>query len=146
MFKFLLVAASLNLAVVPAHALDPAGVEGFWSGQGEGDLTVDLKHLQDDVYKISIGTTVAMDGDLPGCGGGIDGEVKLDRAGGNFFVENESYDPNSTAPGLAERYCEIGLTFKEGRKLVLEERSGCIGYHGAACGFSGELLHDDAGL
>ena len=45
-----------------------------------------------------------------------------------------------------ERYCEIGSTFIEGRKLLLEEGSGCIGYHGAACGFSGELLYDDAGL
>lgn len=107
---------------------------------------MDITHLQDDIYKISIGTTVAMEGDLPGCGGGIDGEVKLSKEGGNFFVENESYDPNSTHPGLKERYCEIGLTFFEGRKLRLEERSGCIGYHGAACGFSGELVHDDAGL
>lgn len=88
----------------------------------------------------------ALDGDLPGCGGGVDGEVKLDKTGGNFFVENESYHLASTAPGLKERYCEIGLTFTEERKLIVEERSGCIGYHGAACGFSGELLHDDAGL
>lgn len=146
MFKPLLVAAALNIVVLPAYAQDPAGVQGFWSGRGEGDLTVDLKHLQDDIYKISIGTTVAMEGDPPGCGGGIDGEVKLSKEGGNFFVENESYDPNSTHPGLKERYCEIGLTFIEGRKLRLEERSGCIGYHGAACGFSGELVHDDAGL
>jgi hypothetical protein len=146
MFKYLLLTASLNLAVVPAHAQDPAGVQGIWSGQGEGDLTVDLKHLQGDIYKISIETTVAMEGELPGCGGGVGGEVKLDKTGGNFFVENESYDPDSSIPGLKERYCEIGLTFTEGRKLLLEERSGCIGYHGASCGFSGELLHDDAGL
>jgi hypothetical protein len=32
----------------------------------------------------------ALDGDLPGCGGGVDGEVKLDKTGGNLFVENES--------------------------------------------------------
>ncbi|UPA27882.1 hypothetical protein [Shinella oryzae] len=146
MFKFFLIAASLSLVAVSAFAQDPAGVEGLWSGQGEGDLTVDLTHVQDDIYKISIGTTVPMDGDVPGCGGGIAGEVKLDKTGGNFFVENESYDPDSTSPGLSERYCEIGLTFTEGRKLVLEERNGCIGYHGAACGFSGELVHDDAGL
>lgn len=146
MFKPFLVAITLNLAFVPAYAADPAGVQGFWSGRGEGDLTVDLTHVQDDIYKISIGTTVAMEGDIPGCGGGVEGEVKLQKTGGNFFVENESYDPNSTSPGLKERYCEIGLTFTEGRKLLLEERSGCIGYHGAACGFSGELLHDDAGL
>lgn len=146
MFKSFLIVVSLNFAAFPAHAQDPAGVEGFWTGRGEGDLTVDLKHLQDDIYKISVGTTVAMEGDAPGCGGGVDGEVKLDKTGGNFFVENESYDPNSTAPGLRERYCEIGLTFAEGRKLLLEERSGCIRYHGAACGFSGELIHDDAGL
>jgi hypothetical protein len=146
MFKPVLIAVTLNFAVLPVFAEDPNQVEGHWSGQGEGDMTVDLTHVQDDIYKISIGTTVAMEGDIPGCGGGIDGEVKLDRKGGNFFVENESYDPESTSPGLKERYCEIGLTFAEGRKLLLEERSGCIGYHGAACGFTGELVHDDAGL
>ena len=29
---------------------------------------------------------------------------------------------------------------------ILEERNGCLEYHGASCGFSGTLTHDAAGI
>ncbi|WP_439618891.1 hypothetical protein [Shinella sp.] len=142
-----IIATLVALAALPAFAQDVNPLEGLWSGKGEGDLTVDLKHVQDDIYKISIETVVPMQEDgLPGCGGGIEGEVKLDRAGGNFFVENEAYDPNAEQSGVNARYCEIGLVFSKDGKLLIEERSGCLSYHGAACGFTGELVHDAAGL
>ena len=142
-----IIATLVALAALPAFAQDVNPLEGLWSGKGEGDLTVDLKHVQDDIYKISIETVVPMQEDgLPGCGGGIEGEVKLDSAGGNFFVENEAYDPNAEQSGVNARYCEIGLVFSRDGKLLIEERSGCLSYHGAACGFTGELVHDAAGL
>ena len=119
--------------------------EGIWSGQGEGDITLDLTHLQDDIYKISINTIVPIT-DVGGCAGGIDGEVILDSDGGNFFVENEGFDPKEEETGLNSRYCEISLKFNEDGTLTTQEEGGCLYYHGAACGFSGTLEHDAAGL
>ncbi|SMQ65347.1 hypothetical protein SAMN06295905_1203 [Devosia lucknowensis] len=137
-----LAAAILPLLAVPTLAQEH---EGFWSGQGEGDITLDLTHVENDVYKISINTVVPIS-DVGGCAGGIDGEVILTSEGGNFFVENEDYDPQQEEAGLNRRYCEIALTFNEDGTLTTEEKTGCLYYHGAACGFSGTLEHDAAGL
>ncbi len=120
--------------------------QGHWFGDGEGNITLDLTHIENDVYAISINTVVPISDMGGGCGGGIDGEVILDSAGGNFFVENEDFDPKADETGLNRRYCEISLTFNEDGTLTTEEQSGCLYYHGAACGFSGTLQHDAAGI
>lgn len=137
-------AALLVSALCAAPALSQQH-EGLWSGQGEGDITLDLTHIQDDIYKISINTIVPIS-DVGGCAGGVDGEVILDSEGGNFFVENEDFDAEAEEAGLNRRYCEISLTFNEDGTLTTDEKSGCLYYHGAACGFSGTLQHDAAGL
>jgi len=144
MLRAFLVALTLS-AIVPALAQDVDPIKGHYSGHGEGELTVDLSNIEDDRYAISINTVTPMENDIPGCGGGIEGEVLLSQQGGNFFVENEYYDP-AGGPLAAERYCEIGLEFDGQGGLKIEERNGCVGYHGAACGFTGTLLHDAAGL
>ena len=144
MLRAFLVALTLS-AIVPALAQDVDPIEGHYSGHGEGELTVDLSNIEDDRYAISINTVTPMENDIPGCGGGIEGEVLLSQQGGNFFVENEYYDP-AGGPIAAERYCEIGLEFDGQGGLKIEERNGCVGYHGAARGFTGTLLHDAAGL
>lgn len=144
MFRPAVVAALVSaLCAVPVFAQEH---EGIWSGQGEGDITLDLTHLQDDIYKISINTIVPISDMGGGCAGGIDGEVILDSNGGNFFVENEGFDPEAGETGLNRRYCEISLKFNEDGTLTTEEQMGCLYYHGAACGFSGTLEHDAAGL
>ncbi|MCW5720772.1 MAG: hypothetical protein KIS86_06480 [Devosia sp.] len=144
MFRPVLLAA-LCLAALPALAQDYDPLEGLYFGHGEGELTLELTHIEDDRYAISIDTLVPMENDLPGCGGGVEGEVLLTKKGGNFFVENEFYVPDSPSP-TNQRLCEIGLTFDGKGNLELEERSGCLNYHGAACGFSGTLVHEAAGI
>ena len=144
--SFVVATFALCLQVLPGAAQDFNAVEGFYSGQGEGELTVDIAHIENDRYAISINTVVPMENDMPGCGGSIDGEVLLGKKGGNFFVENEFYDPDGDTPSSQARYCEIGLAFDGSGGLVIDERDGCISYHGAACGFTGELSHDAAGL
>ena len=146
MRRIALLATTLALLSGPALAQDPIGVEGLYMGHGEGELTVDITHIESDRYAISINTVVPMEDDIPGCGGGIEGEVLLDKKGGNFFVENEFYDPEGDTPSSQARYCEIGLSFDGKGELAIEERDGCISYHGAACGFTGTLLHDAAGI
>lgn len=147
MIRLTAVAAILAVFAGPALAQDdgPLGDKaGQYVGYGEGELAAEITHLQDDVYAISISTTVPMENDIPGCGGGIEGEMIMTETGGNFFVENEDYEQGSTSPMTRERYCEIGVTFDEDGFLNLEERNGCISYHGASCGFSGQLVNVNA--
>lgn len=132
-----------GLTALPALAQEH---EGMWIGSGEGDLSVDLSHIQEDQYGISISTTVPISDDFTGCGGGIDGEVLLDSKGGNFFVENEDYDASLGENPMNMRYCEISLKFDEKGMLIIEEKDGCLAYHGASCGFTGTLEHEAAGI
>ncbi|MDV3250743.1 hypothetical protein DevBK_05285 [Devosia sp. BK] len=144
MFRTALLAAALLGTSMPVFAQDATDYSGTYLGSGEGDLTLELNHIEDDAYGISIETVVPMENDMPGCAGGIEGEVLLSEGGGNFFVENEMYDPESDSPMFSERYCEVGLTFNEDGTVVMEERDGCLEYHGASCGFSGNLVHENA--
>jgi hypothetical protein len=143
MIRTAFLVAAISLAALPAIAQDVNEIEGLYTGSGEGDLTLDLTHIENDRYSISINTVVPIQEEFMGCAGGIDGEVLLSAEGGNFFVENESYDPKDASP-LNQRYCEIGIIFDGQGGVTLEERDGCLEYHGASCGFSGNLIHDGA--
>ena len=141
-----LLATTLALLSSPVLAQDPIGVEGLYMGHGEGELTTEITHIENDRYAISINTVVPMENDIPGCGVGLEVDVLLDKKGGNFFVENEFYDPEGDTPSSQARYCEIGLSFDGKGELAIEERDGCISYHGAACGFTGTLSHEAGGI
>ncbi len=145
---FPLFAAAFAIAAMsgPAAAQDGAQPvrEGKYYGSGEGELTVDLRHIESDIYAISIETVVPIENEMTGCGGGIEGEVILSSTGGNFFVENEDYVPGSDNPMLAEQYCKVELRFDDEGFLILTEEEGCLAYHGASCGFSGTLVHEGA--
>ncbi|HEY4251821.1 MAG TPA: hypothetical protein VGM87_11490 [Roseomonas sp.] len=118
---------------VPALA-QPPGFPGEYAGQGEGELSLRLHRLAGNRYRADITTT-----DAGRCAGGVDGEAEITPDGhGVLRTANEEYDPNASTPWLRERYCTI--TFRiEGRSLRLEEGDGCLGFHGAACGFTGTL-------
>lgn len=150
MSRLLACLAAIALLTTAVHAQDAGGFtveeqEGSYFGSGEGgELSVELKHLQDDIFAVSIETVVPMENDMPGCAGGIDGEINLEPTGGNFFVENEDYEPGSSNPMMSERYCEITLSFDEDGFLNLQEQAGCLAYHGAACEFTGQVLNNRA--
>jgi hypothetical protein len=137
---------SLCLPALTALAQDVNEIEGLYSGQGEGELTVDITHIEGDRYGVAINTLVPMVDDMPGCAGDVSGEAVLTGEGGTLQAANEFYDPNGDTPSAKAKFCEVDLTFDGAGKLVIDERDGCISYHGAACGFSGELMHDAAGL
>lgn len=140
MFRLALPLLAIALLATPALAQ-----EGTYFGSGEGgELTAKIKHLKDDAYAVSLTTVVPMEDDLPGCGGGIDGEALLDATGGNFLVENEDYVPGSDSPMLGEQYCEIKLSFGEDGFLNIQEQKGCLAYHGAACEFTGQVMNENA--
>ncbi len=128
-----LLAAAMAFAALGSAA---QAQEGSYFGSGEGDLTAVITQLQDEIYAVDL-TTTSPDG--AGCAGAIGGGVNMSQMGGKLVVPNEDYDPaDPDNPMFGQQYCEISLSFKDGQ-LVTEEGDGCLSYHGAACGFSGEL-------
>ena len=128
---------ALSFAVVMATPAF-ADIAGTWSGQGEGELSAEITHIEADRYGVSLSTLVPI-GDTGGCAGGIDGEALFTPEGGNFFVENEDYNPAEPQSYYNIRMCEISFKVTAEGKLITEEVEGCGYYHGASCGFSGEL-------
>lgn len=138
------VIAWLVLATSVGISQDRLVKEGTYFGGGAGgDVAVDLLHLDDEIYEISIFTTVN-DGQFSGCAGGIDGEMSMSGNIGTLLVENLDYDPDVGGPMFGHQFCEIGLTFTKDGFLVVEEKEGCLAFHGAACTFSGKLVHEEA--
>lgn len=131
----------------PSLAQDSSGPLGDHAGQyygsGEGELSAKLTHVDGDIYRVGLQTVTPISDQGGGCAGGIDGEMIMTKKGGNLFVENEDYDPELGDNPVNARVCEIGLHFVDGF-LMLEERGGCMSYHGAACSFTGELIHENA--
>lgn len=135
--------APLALSIVVGMAAPAyADIAGKWSGDGEGDLSAEITHIEADRYGVSLSTVVPI-GDTGGCAGGIDGEALFTAEGGNFFVENEDYNPAEPQSYYNIRMCEISFKITPAGKLITEEVEGCGYYHGAACGFSGELTRID---
>ena len=48
MFRTVLLVAAISMVSFPAFAQDVNEIEGHYSGSGEGDLTLDLTHLEND--------------------------------------------------------------------------------------------------
>lgn len=132
----LLLAACL-LGVMAGHGpalAQQGGYAGEYLGRGEGELTAQLRRLAGDRYQVDLTTT-----DAGRCAGGVGGEVVLSSDGqGVLRTENEAYDPNARTPWVRERYCTITIGIS-GRRMRIAEGNGCLGFHGAACGFTGEL-------
>ncbi|MBK1793423.1 hypothetical protein JHL21_02795 [Devosia sp. WQ 349] len=135
--------APLALSIVVGMAAPAyADIAGKWSGEGEGDLSAEITHIEADRYGVSLSTVVPI-GDTGGCAGGIDGEALFTAEGGNFFVENEDYNPSEPQSYYNIRMCEISFKLTPDGTLITEEVEGCGYYHGAACGFSGGLTRID---
>lgn len=146
MIRLAAFAAILCLSSSLAVAEDVDFREGLYTGSGEGELTAELSHIENDVYAMSLSTVVAMEDNIPGCGGGISGEVVVRDNVGIFTAPNELYDATSDLSAFNTPQCQIRLEFDDNYGLVITEEDGCTYYHGAACGFSGELLHEAAGI
>ncbi|MGB3538295.1 MAG: lysozyme inhibitor LprI family protein [Mesorhizobium sp.] len=103
---------------------------GRWEGSGEGNLSATIRRgtAKPDYLVIELVTGV------PGCSGAVTlyGKPK----GSTVF--GESYDPNEpTAP-----VCRVELSLDKGT-LKTEVAGPCTFYHGAACGFDGNLTRGE---
>lgn len=146
MIRLAVLAATLVLTAGSTMAEETAAYSGLYLGSGEGELSADLTHIDGDRYDISISTIVPMENNVPGCGGGIDGEIEIKDGAGMLTAPNELYDVTSTLPAFSKPMCEVSLQFDDNYGLIIKEEGGCTYYHGAACGFSGTLEHEAAGI
>lgn len=142
---FLLSAAVLTVGAPAVSAAYDAITGHYASNTPRGnDLTADVTRVSAGNYNVSLSTTVAMVGDRPGCGGSVEGQVRLNNGRGVLRTANPQYTPG-TPGGSTDRYCEISVAFSR-NQLQIQELRGCTGYHGAACEFTGRLMHDAAGI
>jgi hypothetical protein len=104
-----------------------AGPQGKYTGQGEGKLTLDIRAAVTGKFPVLLSTSAVTAGGGR-CGGTLEG---LGALSGN------------TLAVLAERdgeRCEVTIEFSANRsRAEIEERRGCMSFHGPACGFTGSV-------
>jgi hypothetical protein len=112
-------AATLPIIALLATALPVAAFEGTY----RNNQTTTLK-----VTKRGAGYHAAVDLRWRGCLGSIDGPATVKRN----VMTMRARDPDS------REACIVRITFK-GRTATLDEQSGCLIHHGAACAFVGTV-------
>lgn len=129
-----------SLLVTSAHAEPPEGwdVGGTYFGSGEGEISATFDRKEGDTFDVELTTT---SGD---CSGTLTGEMDFTLDGGVLKVANENYEKGSDTYYGSEEFCEVTMTFDEDGFLNLEESSGCVSFHGAACSFDGQVMNQSA--
>lgn len=140
------IAATLIMSATPIHSEDYDPRSGHYQSESGQNLSVLLKPLSDRRYAINIATTVLMEGELPGCGGSIDGELAIEGDVATLQVPNEGFVASGPVSQTNLEYCRIDLRFLDSQTIRVEEISGCSYYHGAGCSFSGDVVHEASGI
>jgi len=148
MFRKKVLIASLAVLAGPVFAQDDAiDRSGIYESEGDGQsLRVDLTHLSGDRYSAAISSTVPITDGVPGCGGGVAGELSIDGTDAMLSVPNEGFVEKEKETLQNSRFCKVSLTFLDEYTLELEEDSGCSYYHGASCSFTGTVVHEASGI
>lgn len=141
-----LIAATMMTSATSIHAEDYDPRSGNYEAEVGQNLSVLLEPLSGKRYAISIATTVPMDGELPGCGGSIKGELIIEADEATLQVPNEGFLVNEPVSRTNLEFCRIDLRFLNGHIIRIEEVSGCSYYHGAGCSFSGDVFHEASGI
>jgi hypothetical protein len=147
MLKRIALAALTTVLVMPAFAQTQENSRAGLYEQEDGyPLTANLKHLSGNRYSIALSTVVPMTNDRGGCAGSLEGEIDIDGNSATLAVPNEGFIAQEQESAMNKRFCEVNLHFYDQYKLELKEVSGCTYYHGAACEFSGVVLHEASGI
>ena len=125
-----------SLLVTSAHAEPPEGwdIAGEYLGSGEGEISGSFERIDGDRFDVEL-TTISGT-----CSGTLAGEMDFTLEGGTLKVANPNYEAGSTTYYGSEEFCEVTMTFDEDGFLNLEESSGCLAFHGAACSFDGQIV------
>jgi hypothetical protein len=147
MIKRIALAALATLQVLPALAQDQENNRaGLYEQEDGNPLTADLTHLSGNRYSITLSTVVPRKHDRGGCAGSLEGELTIDGNRATLAVPNEGFIAQEKDSTMNKQFCKVNLHFHDKYKLELKELSGCSYYHGAACEFSGVVLHEASGL
>lgn len=147
MIKRIVLAVLSTVLVLPALAQGQENNRAGLYEQEDGyPLTANLTHLSGNRYSIALSTVVPMTNDRGGCAGSLEGEVAIDGNSAALAVPNEGFLAQEQESAINRRFCEVNLHFHDEYTLELKEVSGCSYYHGAACEFSGTVLHEASGL
>lgn len=119
---------------------------GQYQSETGQSLTVLLKPVSGGRYAVDITTTVPMTGNLPGCGGGISGEIEVADDAASLQIPNEGFIPDEPVSPRNLKHCRIDMQFLDQYTMRLNEVSGCGYYHGASCSFSGDVVHEASGI
>lgn len=146
MVKLGWIAVALVTSASPTFSENYDPRSGHYQSESKQNLSVLLEHLSDKRYSINITTTVPMVGQMPGCGGGISGELVIETDEATLQIPNEGFIPNEPISQTNLEYCRIDLRFLDNYTIRMEEVSGCGYYHGASCSFSGDVVHEASGI
>ncbi len=146
MVKLGWIAAALVIPATPILSENYDPRTGHYHSESGQNLSVLLGHLSDRRYSINITTTVPMKDMLPGCGGGISGELVIETQEVTLQLPNEGFIPNEPISQTNLEYCQINLRFLDEYTIQIDEVSGCGYYHGASCSFSGDVVHEASGI
>ncbi|WEK06288.1 MAG: hypothetical protein P0Y65_08600 [Candidatus Devosia phytovorans] len=140
MQRFLLPLLVASLFATSAHAEPPEGwdVAGTYHGSGEGELSATFDRKDGDTFDVTLETVSGS------CSGSIAGEMKFSLDGGTLKVANENYEEGAETYYGSEEFCEVTMSFDDDGFLNLEESSGCVNFHGAACSFDGQIMNMSA--
>ncbi|MBN8505530.1 MAG: hypothetical protein J0L58_13755 [Burkholderiales bacterium] len=115
-----------SAGVAAAPPSDQKGWPGTYTGEGDGEVTLEVKQPgSDNRFPVSLSTNTAKTGG--GCGGAVQG-----------FATEAGNELRIVAEADGQR-CEA-VAKRSGSGVELEEGAGCNYFHGAACGFSATLI------
>lgn len=146
MVKISLFVVASIASSAPVSAEDDYTPGGYYQSHSGQEIVVDLTPLSDNRYAINITTTVQITDELPGCGGGVSGEILIVDDAATLSIPNEGFIPTESVSRTNLEYCRIDLNFRDEYTIKLNELSGCSYYHGAGCDFSGDVFHDAWGI
>lgn len=138
--------ASLAASATPAFSESYDRRSGLYESESGQNLSVLLEHISDNRYSIDLTTTVPMSNTLPGCGGGISGELAIEKDKATLHIPNAGFITNEPISAKNLEYCKVDLRFLDEYTIQMDEVSGCGYYHGASCSFSGTVVHEASGI
>jgi len=146
MLRRFLLGTTMALVAATAGASEPASYAGFYTNNRIYEITADLTVKSGNTYDVALSTTLPMEGDRPGCGGSIAGEITVTGQSTTMKVANEGFFANEPESLANARFCEIRMTFLDAWTIKIEEVGGCGYYHGAACSFDAVVESDAKGI
>jgi hypothetical protein len=101
---------------------------GDWQGVGEGNIIATIQKLPGKPIRLEANVVTSM----PGCIGDVTAQGPV--SGPQIVLKSEEQNTE----------CRLSIEMVGRKALRITELEGCLYFHGAACGFTGNLLRQSA--